>query len=271
MTCIEFLNYVTNFLAFPLLPILLLFMLWRSPKAGWSSSKIKLGSDKEKLTQLQNSTIQAEISNLQNYISNETIDFGSYVQNKVAHSIDYAISRHDWYEQQRGKVLQYTISITAIIITVVGALLSYDAFDINELRSPLYGSATIALIIINFSIIYYNVQLDADRPYRLVSDIRHWFFRYNIVDESSKADKQLSAISKAEAVITQRNNFFSRVLELDNIEKHLREDYEQLFILHVLQNYKTDSLKKMRWTLAYLVIFISFEIILLFIIAWHVT
>lgn len=266
MSCIE----IINFLAFPLIPVFLVFLLVFSPTAGWATAKIQTGKDGDELRSIREELIKSELAQLNSANVSKNEDFSTYLYSKLSHSIDYAISRHDWYEEQRGKVLQYIISLTAIVIAFSGAILGYKGSQIEDIISPLGGAATTALIIVNYSIINYNLQLDADRPYRLISDVRHWFFRYNISEKGNYADEYYSTISKANKVKTQREKFFSRIVEIDSFKKHLREDYEQLFILHVLQNYKSDSLKRLRWSLAYLVSFLSIEFIIFAINIWHV-
>jgi hypothetical protein len=51
-------------------------------------------------------------------------------------------------------------------------------------------------------------------------------------------------------------------------DKSLREDLEQLFILQVLQLYKTESLTRLRWLLAYGVLVLPLQFALCFWALW---
>ena len=64
----------------------------------------------------------------------------------------------------------------------------------------------------------------------------------------------------AESVADERERFFSRIGENFSLKASLREDLEQLFILHTLQRYKSESLKRMRWVLSYFLVFAALQL-----------
>lgn len=110
------------------------------------------------------------------------------------------------------------------------------------------------------AVFLYNIELDADRPYRLVSDVRHYYYVYNMPEPINKNGNKYTDI--ANIVCDKRNEFINRITEnFDGIES-TREDIEQIFILQTLQMHKSRSLKKMRNNLSSLLIFGALEIAL---------
>jgi hypothetical protein len=127
-----------------------------------------------------------------------------------------------------------------------------------------YGFFGIAVIALCFAIYHYNKELGADRPYRFISDIRTWYFRYNLPEHSSSGDSAM--LSAANDVANQRKQFFSRVVDNIAPDTSLREDIEQLFILQVLQRYKSESLHSLQWILTYTIFALIAQFVLYFLI-----
>ena len=196
------------------------------------------------------------------FTSDETF---AYAKDKLFRAIDYAIRRHDWYEDQRSRVFQQTMTISLAILTISLTISSIaitnKVFTLN-VSICMLGFILLALISIIGSAHLYNSELDRDRPYRLVSDIRFWYFRYNLPKHSTEGAKSPGVASLAEGVLNERKRFFDRVSCNLHIGSSMREDLEQLFILQVLQRYKSESLTKLRWLLSYLAIFASLEFLL---------
>jgi hypothetical protein len=190
--------------------------------------------------------------------TNSSADHLAAVRDKVFRAIDYAIRRHDWYEDQRSRIFQIILGIAALALTIAGFFLK-NLPHFVPLYCSVAGLFLVILIALIAAVFHYNKELDADRPYRLISDIRFWFFRYNLPLHSS-AGKSSSDIQKnAEAVTDERRRFLKRIA--DNFDPHtsLREDLEQLFILQVLQLYKTESLTRLRWLLSYSLLVLPFQ------------
>jgi hypothetical protein len=125
-------------------------------------------------------------------------------------------------------------------------------------------STAAVLIIALFRIVsLYDAELDQDRPYRMVSDVRYWFFRYSLPDRGRRAG-EADAATLATEVVKEREKYFDRVLANSSLPISIREDLEQLFILHVLQRYKQQSLQAMRWVLSSLVQVLAVEAAILF-------
>jgi hypothetical protein len=97
------------------------------------------------------------------------VDKLKYAGDRISKAIDYASRRHDWYEDQRAKMFQGTVTISSAIFIVAG--IAKD-FSNHGVPIALLGFLAIALIGLGFAVYYYNSELDSNRSYRLVSDIR---------------------------------------------------------------------------------------------------
>jgi len=67
-------------------------------------------------------------------------------QERLYRMIDYAIKRHDWYEDQRNKTLALAIALLGLSSFLVSGLLSSGASDLLYFR--IYGGLTIGSIIL---------------------------------------------------------------------------------------------------------------------------
>ncbi|HSM96069.1 MAG TPA: hypothetical protein VLT91_08500 [Rhizomicrobium sp.] len=191
----------------------------------------------------------------------ETEESFSYFREKIFKAISYAIGRHDWYEQQRSSVLQTTLTIALAFLAIAGASVHLSAGQPIKLTVISFGASLLALIGVIFILHEYRAELNRDRPYRTISDIRFWFFKYNLPKRST-SHAQATQTSQAAAVAADRRTFFERISSTFRLKQSIREDIEQLFILHVLQRYKAESLLKMQDVLHWLGIFLGVEVLL---------
>lgn len=199
---------------------------------------------------------KALIKPLVDLISIPTSDkTNDYFRQKVFATIDYAIKRHDWYEEQRARLLQISITVITLNISAI-AIIAKSNIIIDFSTVYLVSCVAIISLLSLVKLLYlYNIELDADRPYRNYSDIRWWYFRYNFQPASTNIPDQ-------EWALKQRFLFFKRIEQCSTLEQSLREDLEQLFILQILQRYKSESLRQIRWAASYFYIFAAIEIVL---------
>jgi len=213
-----------------------------------------------------NNQISAEINNHFNSIGiDDKGDNYEFIQTKVYKAIDYSISRHDWYENQRNRIFNIVIWLSGFILTFIGLMMKNSDVKIIETPPLLAILITVAISLIT-GLYLYNKELDSDRPYRLVSDVKFWFFRYNLPAHSEKTKDYLHGI--ATEVLKERTKFFDRISENFTIANSMREDFEQLFILQVLQRYKSESLTKLRWLMSYTIVTLIIEVII-YLIIWQ--
>jgi hypothetical protein len=239
-------------LVFAAIPLVFVVLLMAGPDGTWLMGAKRKGLPKheEKLKALQEDEVQRINKELLSHVD-EAERNGSYQLNKIGSAITNAIGRHDWYEQQRQTVFTNVVAITGLLLTVLG--FSVDNITFGSKYICIVLSTAVVLIVALFRIVYlYDAELDQDRPYRMVSDIRYWFFRYSLPDRGKRAH-EAPAATLVEEVIKEREKYFDRVLANSELPHSIREDLEQLFILHVLQRYKQQSLQAMRWVLTSLI------------------
>ena len=231
----------------------LLIVLTMLPTGSWKSKEEKddAGSSLKKKIDSHNAD---EIKNISSSIqADQNIEAIEYLEKKISNSINYAINRHDWYENQRKSIFQFILTGFSIVIALNGLILKSTETIASSEKYFLIFSFLLAILPVTFALWHYNHELDSDRPYRLVSDIRYWYFRYNLPEKSDNL-ADATTLTKAEAVLSERKIFFDRCCENFDYAKSVREDLEQIFILHVLQRYKHESLKKLRYCLVYFIV-----------------
>lgn len=182
-----------------------------------------------------------------------------YFLEKIQNTINYCIGRHDWYESQRGKIFTLTLWAIGISVTLWSIGLERDSITSVNFNYSIIISILTSLIFATFE---YLIELDNHRSYRLLADIRFWFFKYNFSSENI-SDKDDIKIKKAKNVKTQRFEFMNRLKENFSKEKSIREDLEQIFILQILQNSKHQSLKRLKNILAFSLIIFALHLVFL--------
>jgi hypothetical protein len=184
---------------------------------------------------------------------------------KLSSAIDYAIKRHDWYEEQRAKMFQASVAILTIVLTALTIMSRVGSLSAQPTAWLVAGLSAGCLLSMLRVAYLYNVELDADRPYRLISDIRFWYFRYNLPGQVAGGEvvDNKQAVALAQSVADQRKQFVERALSNAELVSSVREDLEQLFILQVLQHHKSESLKKLRHVLSFLLTFATVEAVLI--------
>lgn len=226
-------------------------LIW-APNGKWFWGEARKGLDGSNIDSLIEAQKNAEIEVVDRLPKTKDFDEQAYFLNKIQTAIQYAIGRHDWYEQQRSTIYQMTLAGASFMFVICGMALG--ATDAVLFHFGYFAVFTVAIAVISVvaALWRYNSELDADRPYRSVSDIRFWYFRYNFPDHSSQS-KADTNIEIATAELEQRKRFFNKIDGYATLNASVREDLEQLFILQILQRYKSESLTRLRWTLAYMI------------------
>jgi hypothetical protein len=73
-----------------------------------------------------------------------------YVGDRISKAIEYASRRHDWYEDQRAKIFQGTVTIASAIFIVAGWIAK--DFTNHGVPNMLLGFLAIALIGLGFAV-----------------------------------------------------------------------------------------------------------------------
>lgn len=243
---------VLDFVATLSVPILFAFALILAPTGIW-----KMGSRLKKSDQIKNDVDDFQENELSKITEIFLSGFDkeelkksepSYQLQKIQAAINYTIVRHDWYESQRSGLITKLLTLVGLGFTVLSLYVGQHKTGLNSEAILIILSTGLTLMIaLLFGIHLYNSELDQDRPYRLVSDIRHWYFRYSLPDKAKRYEERMDYHKMAKNVLAERENYLDRILEISELKKSVREDFEQLFILHVLNRYKSESLNKIRW------------------------
>lgn len=170
------------------------------------------------------------------------------LQDRLYRMIDYAIARYDWYDEQRYRFLRIGLGITAAASALASLLVNISG---SVDTTPLYFFALSVFFLLATGvllIIFYNRGVSKDHPYRKIADIRSWYFVYN---QPEKMKEEISkytvkAIDEVENVKRNLRRFAKRWIEYAKDEDgFLKEDIEQVFILHLIQRYKSQQVKRL--------------------------
>jgi hypothetical protein len=166
--------------------------------------------------------------------------------------IDYAIGRHDWYENQRNR-------FATIALTTIGFAAAFEVglSDPTKFALAFRIAGTLFVISIAFTALcvlwqYLEVS-EKSHPYRKLADIRSWYFRYVGVSDLEEDFDSLSVQNQGaelkklgELLKTFVEKWQAYATEPSGFE---REDLQQVFILFVLQSYRQKNLKQMITTI----------------------
>ena len=176
------------------------------------------------------------------------------IRDRLYRMIEYAISRHDWYDDQRYRFLQIGLALMAAgaaLLSAFSALSKTLMISIQAFYCLL--AIGIAVFGTGLSLVYlYNKGVARDHPYRKIVDISSWYFAYNF--PSGLSDHLSSSQDLAKKQVKESfdclERFFGRWLQLAKENQgFLKEDLEQAFILLLMQRYRYQQVKQMSSTL----------------------
>jgi hypothetical protein len=192
----------------------------------------------------------------------------SEIQDRLYKMIDYASDRYEYYSDQRHKFLNLGLSFIGISATFIGIIVSKDNTLSENLKICGYIDSIILFITGIIMTLIYNSYTTADYPYRKIMDIQSWYFKYKFSDKldykiskrKAKSDRQLLEVTKG---------YLDSVYNWTNKSKiknyFIKEDIEQVAILHLLQKYGRDCVNKMKNTMSWGIGFFIATPILMFI------
>lgn len=190
------------------------------------------------------------------------------LSDRLYRMIEYSIGRHDWYDEQRNKLLQLGIAILGAAAVISTAVLSFGE-KLSLFSEILLGLFVLGLFATGLLlIINYSSTIGQNHPYRELVDIRSWYFKYSFpsgLKESISSKEEIAKIEINE-VVDAFKNYLTRWIEYATKKNEfLKEDLEQVFILQLLQRYRFQQLKRMSNILKWgLIISCSFFMISLF-------
>jgi hypothetical protein len=172
----------------------------------------------------------------------------SKLQDRLYRMIQYAIERHDWYDEQRHRFLQIGVALFAVSATISAVLVAVMK-EMEGVTEILAWLSVGSLFLTAFYLIHtYTRGVERDHPYRRVVDIKSWYFKYNfpfgLKDQISR--KPAQAKNQVKEVVDSFRVFLNRWFSLlkDNTS-FVKEDLEQVFILQLLQRYGSQQVKRM--------------------------
>lgn len=171
------------------------------------------------------------------------------LQNRLNDMIQYAVGRHDWYEDQRGKLFQAALAMISFIAAAAAIATSLTKDSYFFLFTFYFGLLILGYAACRIIFLYTEVS-EKDHPYRRVADIKSWYYRYSLKNEqitddmngiyfSEEKDNILDDVREDFSIFVKNlsGNFFQT--------EYLYDDIQQLYILYTLQNYRQKNLKKM--------------------------
>jgi hypothetical protein len=127
-----------------------------------------------------------------------------YFVKKLLEAIDYAIKRHDWYEDQRSRVFQSSLTLLSAVLAVLAVVAKATTTSLSEPYPVMLIFFVVGTCVALLRMLWlYSIELNADRPYRLVSDITFWHFRYNLPSASPELTPEGATLA-AQNVLSER-------------------------------------------------------------------
>jgi hypothetical protein len=163
------------------------------------------------------------------------------IRDRLGKMIEYGVSRVDYYENLRHRYLTIGLGLFAGGIAF-GALLARAKEHIPH-SALLWGLFSMLAVLLTglILLIYYNLTTAKEYAYRVIADIRSWYFRYHLPSNRKLvlSKNREKAVGQAREMTTALEHFLNRWLEFASEKgRFIAEDLEQVFILFVLQRYK---------------------------------
>lgn len=165
--------------------------------------------------------------------------------------IQYAIGRHDWYEKQKQQVLTISLAFMTVSGILATLLVRLNKYLPSENSKIVFWLGCVLLFLTGFIVVVvYIKNIERDHPYRKVSDIKSWYFKYTLSNKlpfsiSKSLDKALKEVKDVNDLF---KSFLGRWVSLTDDDDHfIHEDLEQVFILQLLQRYRAQQLKSMQY------------------------
>lgn len=172
-----------------------------------------------------------------------------FFQDRLYRMVDYAVGRHDWYEEQRGKLFQAALGMISFIAAAIAITTSFNDHSRVFVVTFYLGLISLGYAACRIIFLYTKVS-EKNHPYRRAADIKSWYYRYafesgSVIDD---LDELFASEDKDRAVEDTRENFRSFLRKIDQKsikDSAIHEDLQQVFILYLLQNYRQINLKEM--------------------------
>ena len=162
--------------------------------------------------------------------------------------IQYAIGRHDYWEEYRTRYLTIATALVSVAAAAVAILVTAK---VGLMATGIYGSFIILGCTGGYMLQKFQKETSPDYPYRSVSKVTSWIYFYPLVrNEKLLRDSLPKTASKelreqaAKDYLTGLEKFTKDWSSMSEWE-HIQEDIEQVLILFTLQAYKRMFAKAM--------------------------
>ncbi len=173
---------------------------------------------------------------------------------RLKEMIQYAIGRHDWYDEQRLRFLTVGLALIAAF-AALSAILKDLSENLPILTVILGWIGIVFGFFTGIALLYlYNSGIGRNHPYRYIADIRSWYFIYGLKGKLPTSISKIDHIArkqKKEILDAYKNNIKRWYDSAKEPNGFFKEDLQQVFILHVLQRYRYQDVKRMSRTLFY--------------------
>lgn len=186
---------------------------------------------------------------LEDYFESHQFDNTKDIGDRLYKMISYAVGRYDHYANLRHKYLTLGLSIVGVGTTLIGLSTKFFG-NINFVSSILGVASFIILLICGLYMVFiFNKYTTADYPYRKIMNIQSWYFKYKLGEDSSLnlSNVYSTAFKQVEYVTNDYlKGLYNWVDKTKSKNYFIKEDLEQVAILHLLQKYGSDCVKKMK-------------------------
>jgi hypothetical protein len=155
--------------------------------------------------------------------------------------IQYAIGRHDYWEEYRTRYLTIATALVSVAAAAVAILVTAK---VGLTAIGIYGSFIILGCTGGYMLRKFQKETSPDYPYRSVSKVTSWIYFYPLVRNEKLLRDSLPKTAAKELREQAAKDYltglekFTKDWSSMNEWEHIQEDIEQVLILFTLQAYK---------------------------------
>jgi hypothetical protein len=163
------------------------------------------------------------------------------IHDRLWNMIQYAIGRHDYWEEYRTRYLTIATALVSVAAAAVAILVTAK---VGLTAIGIYESFIILGCTGGYLLRKFQKETSPDYPYRSVSKVTSWIYFYPLVRNEKLLRDSLPKTASKELREQAAKDYltglekFTRDWSSMNEWEHIQEDIEQVLILFTLQAYK---------------------------------
>jgi preprotein translocase subunit Sec61beta len=163
------------------------------------------------------------------------------IHDRLWNMIQYAIGRHDYWEEYRTRYLTIATALVSVAAAAVAILVTAK---VGLTAIGIYGSFIILGCTGGYMLRKFQKETSPDYPYRSVSKVTSWIYFYPLVRNEKLLRDSLPKTAAKELREQAAKDYltglekFTKDWSSMNEWEHIQEDIEQVLILFTLQAYK---------------------------------